>query len=365
MSLPGAPAATPTVRPTHEPTPPRAGAGTGRRRGLRIALFAAGLAALGGILAAVGWSSVAANLGRIGGWFFGLVALYGLAQAAFALGWWVLTGPDPRPVSFGELFAAYLGGDSINYFTSVAGEPIKAQLLKDKLGFSHGLATVTVHRHADVVAQWLFLSAGVGVALWRFELPAAARGAVIASLIVLGVLVLAMTWGLRRGSFAPMIAWLGRFRLLAKRMGRLKEEAARLDERIGEYYRDRSVHFVWAVALCLVGWCGGLVETYIVLRLLSPAHDWSTAVAIESLAMVLNNILLFVPGRVGSAEGVRIGVYALVGLTAAQGTAYALVRRGRELLWLVPGFVVLLRRHVLGPGHMRLPEGELSEEPAR
>ena len=58
--------------------------------------------------------------------------------------------------------------------------------------------------------------------------------------------------------------------------------------------------------------------------------------------MVLNNILLFIPGRIGSAEGVRIGVYALVGLTAAQGTAYALVRRGRELLWLVPGFVVLL-----------------------
>ena len=81
--------------------------------------------------------------------------------------------------------------------------------------------------------------------------------------------------------------------------------------------------------------------------------------------MVLNNILLFIPGRVGSAEGVRIGVYALVGLTAAQGTAYALVRRGRELAWLVPGFVVLLRRHVLGPGHMRLPEVEISEETAR
>jgi uncharacterized protein (TIRG00374 family) len=365
MSLPGAPAATATVRPTHEPDPPRASPGAGHRRGLRVALFAAGLAALGGILAAVGWSSVAANLARIGGWFFALVALYGLAQAAFALGWWVLTGPAPRPVSFGALFAAYLGGDSINYFTSVAGEPVKAQLLREKLGFSHGLATVTVHRHADVLAQWLFLSAGVAVALWRFDLPAFARTAVIASLVVLGVLVFAMTLGLRRGAFTPMIAWLRRFRFLARRLERLETEAERLDARIGEFYRGKSVHFGWAVAWCFAGWCGGLVETYIVLRLLSPAHDWSTAVAIESLAMVLNNILLFIPGRVGSAEGVRIGVYALVGLTAAQGTAYALVRRGRELLWLVPGFVVLLRRHVLGPGHMHLPEVELAEGPAR
>lgn len=352
MSRPGARAA--TVPATPEPPPPRSSA-QGRRRALRIALFAAGLAVLGAILATVGWKSVAANLALIGGWFFALCALYAVAQIAFALGWWVLIGPAPRPVSFGALFAAYLGGDSINYFTSVGGEPVKAQLLKEKLGFSHGLATVTVHRHADVLAQWIFLAGGVGVALARFELPAVARAAAIASLAVLGILVFAMTLGLRRGAFRPMIAWLGRFRPLARRVGRLEEAAGRLDATIGEFYRDKSVHFGWAVAWCLVGWCGGLVETYIVLRLLSPTHDWSTAVAIESLAMVLNNILLFIPGRVGSAEGVRIGVYALVGLTAAQGTAYALVRRGRELLWLVPGFVVLLRRHVLGVGHMKLP----------
>lgn len=363
MSPPGAPAA--TVRASHEPTPSRPSTAKGRRRGLRVALFVAGLAILGGILFAVGWSSVAANLALIGGWFLALVALYGLAQAAFALGWWALTGPSPRPVSFGELFGAYLAGDSVNYFTSVAGEPVKAQLLEDRLGFSHGLATVTVHRHADVLAQWIFLSAGVGVALWRFDLPAVARAAVVASLLVLGALVLAMTWGLRRGVFRPMIAWLGRFRILASRMERLEEAAGRFDARVGEFYRDRSVHFGRAVAWCLVGWCGGLVETYLVLRLLSPGRGWATAVAIESLAMVLNNLLLFIPGRVGSAEGVRVGVYALVGLTAAQGTAYALVRRGRELLWLVPGFVVLLRRHVLGPGHMHLPDVELSEESAR
>jgi len=361
MNPPGAPAA--TDRATPEPAPP--GHGPSRRRAWRVALFAAGLAVLGAILAKVGWSSVAENLARIGGWFVALVALYAVAQIAFALGWWVLTGPAPRPVSFGALFAAYLGGDSINYFTSVGGEPVKAELLKDRLGFSHGLATVAVHRHADVLAQWIFLTAGVGIALVRFDLPPVARAATIASLVVLGIAVFAMTVGLRRGAFRPMIAGLGKFPFLRRRLGRLEEGAGRLDARIGAFYTEKTDHFGWAVAWCFVGWCGGLVETYIVLRLLSPAHDWSTAVAIESLAMVLNNILLFIPGRVGSAEGVRIAVYALVGLTAAQGTAYALVRRGRELLWLVPGFVVLLRRHVLGAGRLNLPDVKLSEGGAR
>ncbi|HVQ54667.1 MAG TPA: lysylphosphatidylglycerol synthase domain-containing protein [Thermoanaerobaculia bacterium] len=350
MSRPGAHAA--TVPVPHEPPPPRGTPRGGRRRGLRIALFVVGLGVLAAILATVGWKSGAVNLALIGPWFAALVALYAFAQLAFALGWWVLTGPAPRPVGFGELFAAYLGGDSINYFTSVGGEPVKAQLLKDRMGFSRALATVTVHRHADVLAQWLFLTAGVGFALAWFPLPTVARVAALASLVTLGAMVAGMTWGLRRGVFRGGLTWFGRFRPFAKHAARLSESAARLDATIGEFYREKTGHFGWAVAWCFVGWCGGLVETYLVLRLLSPTHGWATAIAIESLAMVLNNILLFIPGRVGSAEGVRIGVYALVGMTAAQGTAYALVRRGRELLWLVPGFVVLLRRHVLGVGPM-------------
>lgn len=360
MKGPGAPDAPLDASPaTVSGGSPRRG-----RRVLRVALFLAGLGVLAAILGRVGWTAVVENLSRIGGLFAALVLLYALAQLAFAAGWWVLTGSRPRPVSFGALFAAYLGGDSVNYFTSVGGEPVKAELLKENLGFSHGLATVAVHRHADVLAQWIFLTLGVGVALVRFDLPAVARIAALLSLFVLGAMVLAMTVGLRRGAFGPIVAGLSRLRFLSGRTARLEAAARRLDERIGAFYSEKTDHFGLAVAWCFVGWCGGLVETYVVLRLLSPAHDWSTAVAIESLAMVLNNILLFIPGRVGSAEGVRIGVYALVGLSAAQGTAYALVRRGRELLWLVPGFVVLLKRHVLEDGHLRVAEPDASGERA-
>ena len=34
----------------------------------------------------------------------------------------------------------------------------------------------------------------------------------------------------------------------------------------------------------------------------------------------------------------------LLGLTAAQGVAYGLVRRARELVWLLPGLAVILAR---------------------
>ena len=53
--------------------------------------------------------------------------------------------------------------------------------------------------------------------------------------------------------------------------------------------------------------------------------------------MTLNNLFLFVPGRVGAAEGIRVGIFVLLGLPAAQGAAYSVLRRGRELLWTLPG----------------------------
>ena len=77
--------------------------------------------------------------------------------------------------------------------------------------------------------------------------------------------------------------------------------------------------------------------------------------------MILNSILLFIPARIGSAEGVRMAVAAVVGLTPGQGAAYALVRRAREIVWLLPGFVILLKHHLVDVAHLRLqalPAGE-------
>ena len=353
MNRPGARVATPEPSGSPPATLPfDAPAG---RRAVRVILFALGLGALVAMLAAIGWKPIAANLAQIDGWFFALVLLYALPQLSFAAGWWSLLGARPRPVSFGALFAAYLAGDSVNYVTTVGGEPVKAQLLKESLGFSRAFAAVAVHRHADVLAQWLFLMVGVGVALTRFSLPLAARLSASGGLLVFGGLLLWLTLGLRRGAFRPFVAWLGRFRPLGARMAALDGKAELLDARIREFYADGANASFWiAVAWGLAGWCGGLLETYIVLKLLAPSSDWAAAFTVESLSMIANTLLLFVPARVGTAEGIRAGVTILVGLTPAQGVAYGLVRRARELLWVLPGAIVLLKHHLLGIGILRL-----------
>jgi hypothetical protein len=159
----------------------------------------------------------------------------------------------------------------------------------------------------------------------------------------LGVLLLLLTWGLRRGTYSPLLRGLARWKFLAGRLERFQRPAADLDGRIRNFYRLRPRKFAAATAWCLLGWCGGLLETYLVLRLLLPGSGWAAAFAIEALAMALNNMLLFIPGRVGSAEGVRVGVFLVLGFPAGPGAAYSLVRRGRELAWVLPGLLAFFQ----------------------
>lgn len=338
--------------------------GPGPRRSRRLlgaVFFALGIAALAVLLGVVGLPAIAANLSAIGWWFPVLVLIYGAPQLAFTYGWKVLIGRRPGgPVTFGDAFATYLAGDSVNYFTTVGGEPVKAQLLSGKIGYPKALATVAVHRHAEVASQGIFLALGIGITLTHFPVPTGIRIAALSGLLLLAGLTLWMTVALRHGAFAASVQWLTRFRVLHG-LRRFSRAAARLDVLIGDFYERRQEHFLASVGWCLLGWCGGLLETYILLRLLAPGEGWRTAVAVESLALALNNVALLIPARLGIAEGVRVGVFLLLGLPAAEGAAYGVARRARELLWLIPGLVVLLKHHLLDLRHLHLSEVRLDE----
>ena len=117
-----------------------------------------------------------------------------------------------------------------------------------------------------------------------------------------------------------------------------------MDASIRRFHDEHGGWFAAGIGLCFLGWCGGAVETWIVLRRLAPGSGWARALGVEALQVVAVTMLLFLPGRIGGAEGVRTGICVLLGLTPAQGVAYGLVRRAREIAWALPGLVVILAR---------------------
>ena len=85
-----------------------------------------------------------ANLASIGWWFVGLTALYLLAEIAFVLGWRAVMDPRPPLSSVPALLRIYLAGNTLNYLSpgSVAGEPVRASMLRERLGTSSAIASV-------------------------------------------------------------------------------------------------------------------------------------------------------------------------------------------------------------------------------
>jgi hypothetical protein len=227
--------------------------------------------------------------------------------------------------------------------------------MKEELGFGRALTSIVIHKHAELVAQWILLVGGLAICFTYFELP---RLVIVASTVIVGGLggsLLLMTWVLKSGTISPMLRRLADWRPLASCLQTHQLAADALTTRIRAFYEDQWRLFLLATGWCLIGWCGGLLETYLVLQILSPAEGWRTVVAIETMVMAFNMLFVFVPARLGSAEGVRAGVFLLVGLPAAEGVAYGVIRRARELAWLLPGLVVLWKRH-LGWFAQREPE---------
>ncbi len=314
-----------------------------RAKYTRAVLFLLGVALAVVLVWRTGWADVQANLSLVGWRFFGFVALYLLAEIAFALGWRSVMDPRPPLSSLPYLLRIYLVGNTLNYLYpgSVAGEPLRVNLLRERMGMQRAIAAMWIFKHAHMLSQSFFVAVGLGIAVVFFDLPNGVRWAAVASLALLCGLLILVTWGLQKGSFEPIVAWLCRFKPLAKRLAHYRDDARALDEHIRRFYVHSRPHFFAAAGWCFLGWCGGLLETYLVLRVLHTGRGLETAWAAEALAMLLNNLFLFVPARVGTAESIRTGVLALLGLPASIGVAWGLVRRGRELLWVGPGLALL------------------------
>lgn len=316
---------------------------------LRPLLILTGLLGIVWLCGRIGWPAIRANIAVIGQWFFLLVVLYLFAQIAFMTGWWVLIGSRARQIGYWRMFGVYLVGDSVNYFVppaNLAGEPVKAHLLSRSVGFSRSVTSIMVHKHAEIVAQVLFLTLSLAIAVTQFALPTGLRVAALILAAGMGVAVAVAFWVLKRGAFGALIRGLVKIGIKPEQIKPEWHATASLDRWLALFYKTRMPVFYWATFLCLVGWCGGLLETYIVLQWLSANPSLEMAVAVESLAMVLNTLIFFIPGRVGSAETVRVAVFSVLGLPAAQGAVYSIIRRGREVTWAIPGLLILLAMKV-------------------
>jgi putative membrane protein len=299
-----------------------------------LALFAwfvqrAGVGEMTGAFASLGWLAPVVLLP------FGLVYLFD------TLGWRFAFGEAGVPgVGFGTLARIRWAGESINTVLPsayIGGEAVKVQLLhKRGVPRMHGASSVVAGKTAQVVAQVVFIAIGAIAGLAILPPESRARAGMLAITVLAIAVVAVLFWLQQRGMFSTLAALLP-VRALTKRAESLRQ----LDDRIFEFYRKDRRHFVLSAAAYLGGWMADTLEILLVSHLLGMPIDFGHALAVEAFISVAKALGIFVPGALGVQESGIVFLCYLFGLPPALGVAYAIIRRGRDVVYAAMGWMFL------------------------
>jgi uncharacterized protein (TIRG00374 family) len=283
------------------------------------------------------------------GWAFPLIFLpYTIVYICDTLGWRLAFGHS-LPVPFHTLFFTRVGGEAINNITPLAymgGEPVKAHLLtRFQVPMIQGMAASIIAKLLISISQFFFVILGGILALSHLVTRPDILWPLVVVVMVAGILLAGMSYGLRVGLFALLYGVLDRWRLTPSFVERWRQYLLQLDETIVGFYRQYPSHLLLSFGLHLAGWVIGSLEVVVIFYAAGIPLRFTEAVAIEALASVVKAVAFFIPGSLGVQDGGNVLLLALFGYPSSFGLTFSLVRRMRELLWIGLGLAVLLKHY--------------------
>lgn len=257
---------------------------------------------------------------------------------------WQLTLPSAR-LNLAWLYRLWklrMLGEALNLVLpagSMGGEPVKAVLLKKsfEIGYHEGTASVIMARTINLISLLVFAGAGFVLMLERDWMP---RPLLLAmgigwAALALGVMGFYIVQRWRAAS--RLGVWLARGRF-GRPIGRALVHLEQVDDHFVAFYLRQPGRFAGALILALVNWMVGAFEVYAIMWFLAQPISFADAWLIEAAAQLVRAGAFFIPASLGAVEGVMVLVYAAMTGSGALGLAVALIRRGRELLWVAWGF---------------------------
>ena len=314
---------------------------------LKLLLLCFGLVALAGLVWHIGLEPILLTAAQLGPFalvviFLPMVLVYGLE----AMGWQFTLGKFSQLVGFSRLFAIRMAGEAVNVTTPAAyvgGEPLKAYLLK-KYGVPivEGLASVVIAKTAMTIAQVMFILLGVLLAFW---LIGTSEDYLLATIFSVGLLAFGLVLFVtvqRYGLAMGLLRFLERCHIRLKFLEKRRPQLMELDQTIREFYSTNRQTFFFALSLFFLAWLTETLEVYAILYFLGADVDWLSSVSIAALTILIKGGTFFIPGSLGAQEGGYLLLLLSYGYTDVTGITFALVRRLREILWILVGLSCLI-----------------------
>ncbi len=320
------------------------GQGRGQRRGwLHLLALLAGIGVLAFVASEIDLSEVWSRVVEVGP--LGALAVAAVYFLAFLIDTasWQLALPSARlnGAWLYRLWKVRMLGEALNLAIpagSMGGEPVKAVLLKRGygIGYREGAASLFIARTVNLLSLVAFAAAGFALMLGVGALPrpfvlAAGLGLLALGLGVAGFYAV-QRWGAASFLVRRLTAW--------RKIGRLEnflEHIHAVDDHFERFYRRQRLRFAAALALAFLNWLAGAAEIMVILWFLGAPVSLSEAWLIEAVAQLVRAGFFFVPASLGVTEAAMVLVFDALTGRPSLGFAVALIRRGRELLWIAWG----------------------------
>lgn len=233
-------------------------------------------------------------------------------------------------------------------------ESMKPVLLQRHAGLPlvAGVAAAAGRKYVRLWSQaaYISLAFAVGYAtLRRASMGLIGRGGlqwlVLVTALVLSLASASMALGLSSSALGRCVsALLARLPIAGARRGARREGFAQAGAQLARVGRLGLRSLAVPVVACLVAWCAESIETLIALRLLGVRVGLDDALAIETTVSLARQLLFMVPAGIGVQDAGYVGFLAALGVPAALevGAAFALVKRGRELVYTALGLGLLV-----------------------
>lgn len=320
---------------------------------LKLILLALGVLALIGLVWHVGFHHILEATANIGLAPFCIVLLPSVAMYLMeAYGWRLTMGAYAHRVPFRRLLAIRTAGEVVNMTTPTAymgGEPLKAYLLKRYgVPIVDGMASAILAKTIMTLAEVLFILLGIALSLWvmgekdvsmaRAESGQSMAAAIVAvSCLLIGTLIFIVLQ--RRGLFLTTLKILRSCRIRIQFLESRQEQLSAMDDTIKSFYaRDRTA-FLLCIGAFFLGWLAEALEVYAILYFIGPPADAVQSISIAALAVIIKGGSFFIPGSIGAQEGGNVLLLMTYGYSEINGVTFAILRRIRELVWIVIGLV--------------------------
>ncbi len=316
---------------------------------LKLALLVAGLFAIVLIVWNVGPERIyeaAAQLGPVA--LIVLLIPSTIMYLIEAYGWKATLGPSAKEIPFWRVLAIKTAGEVVNLTTPagyIGGEPLKAYLLtKHHVPMVEGVASVVIAKTTKTIAEVLFILLGITLAFWRVDSDGSLGQTVVmalGSVAVLFFVTSSLVFAQRQGFFTWLLEFTRKIGLKISFLEAREEKIRTLDRMILDYYRHNRRAVYSSTGLFFLSWMAEALEVYVIIWYLGGPATVLSAISINALSVFIKGGSFFIPGSLGAQD---VGNFLLLkdfGYSDVASVTFALVRRYRELVWIVIGLVCL------------------------